>query len=278
MTQVDEGHRTAERLKSQLHIGDDHASNKSRRAAFWLRWLPLALLVALMVFGFAQGWQRFLTLDFLVSQRAALQDFLQAHYGQSLLLYMAAYVAVVALSLPGAAVLTLVSGLLFGWLIGGILSVFSATFGATLVFLIARSSLGSALSAKAGPLLGKIADGFQQDAFHYLLFLRLVPLFPFWLINLAPAVLGVSLRHFFFGTLLGILPGTFAFAFLGSGLDSVIEAQSAASGCVAGEPDCHVNLSLSSLVTPQLLIAFGVLGLVALIPPLIKWKRRHKPA
>lgn len=255
---------------------EDLKGSQSGAQKAWIRWLPLGCLIALMGFGFAQGWHQLLTLDSLVGQRAALQVFLDTHYLHSLLVYMAGYAAVVAISLPGAAVLTILGGLLFGWLVGGVATVVAATLGATVVFLIARSSFGTALRAKAGPMVTKIADGFQEDAFHYLLFLRLVPIFPFWLINLAPALLGVSTRHFVLGTMLGILPATFAFAFIGSGLDSVIEAQRAASGCAPGDTSCQVSLSLSALVTPQLLIAFAALGVVALIPPSLKYLRGSK--
>ena len=119
---------------------------------------------------------------------------------------------VVALSLPGGAVLTLAGGFLFGWFIGGVASIIGATIGATIVFLIARSTIGDALAARAGPFLSRFRQGFQQDAFSYLLFLRLVPIFPFWLVNLAPGLLGVGFGTYVATTLLGIVPGTFAYS------------------------------------------------------------------
>ena len=183
--------------------------------------------------------------------------------------------------MPGGALLTLLGGFLFGWLIGGTTTVFAATIGATILFLVAKTSLGEVLVKKAGPWLEKLSDGFKEDAANYLLFLRLVPVFPFWLINLAPALLGVNLRTFFFGTLIGIIPGTFAFSFLGAGLDSIIarqkqvfhECQQAAAK--TGE-SCEFKLSVGDLVTTEMLTAFVVLGIVALIPVILKKLKQRK--
>ena len=239
-------------------------------SSYLKRWLPLVVLVAIMAFGISQGWHKFLSLNALVDQRENLQSYLQSNYALTLGLYGLLYIVVVALSLPGGAAMTIAGGFLFGWFVGGLTAVTAATLGATLVFLIASSSLGSALQARAGPFLNKLSDGFKEDALNYLLFLRLVPIFPFWLINLAPAFLGVSLRAFVIGTFVGIIPGTFAFAFIGSGLDSIIVKQRAESGCAPDAVDCDVELSMSGLITPEIIAAFVALGLVALIPPALK--------
>ncbi|HHI82488.1 MAG TPA: TVP38/TMEM64 family protein [Rhizobiales bacterium] len=186
---------------------------------------------------------------------------------------MGIYVAVVALSLPGGLVLTLVGGFLFGWIIGGTATVIAATLGAVLVFEIVRTSLGEFLARKAGPWLSKLSDGFRKDAFHYMLFLRLVPVFPFWLINIAPALLNVKRSDYIITTLLGILPATYAFASLGAGLDSVIVKQrSIYEACVAakGAANCTFSIDPRALVTGQMLFAFAALSLVALIPLIAK--------
>jgi len=154
--------------------------------------------------------------------------------------------------------------------------------GASLLFLIAKTSCGETLAQKAGPWLSKLADGFQENAFHYLLFLRLVPAFPFWLVNLAPALLGVSLKTFIIGTFVGIIPGTFAFAYVGAGLDSVINAaQADMQKCLdlagnAGQKSCALSINPASLITQELLIAFGALGFVALIPVALKKLKTRK--
>jgi uncharacterized membrane protein YdjX (TVP38/TMEM64 family) len=147
------------------------------------------------------------------------------------------------------------------------------------LFQVAKSSFGDVLAKKAGPVLGRISEGFAQDAFNYLLFLRLVPAFPFWLVNIAPALANVKLKTFVSATLLGVIPGTFAFASVGAGLDSIITAQQATHAeCVATKTaaDCPFELTISSLITTELLLAFAALGVVALIPvALKKWKARH---
>ena len=111
-----------------------------------------------------------------------------------------------------------------------------ATIGATILFLVVNTSFGSTLAEKAGPFVAKLRDGFQENALSYLLFLRLVPAFPFFIVNLVPALLGVPLRTFVIGTGLGIIPGTIAYSLAGSGLGSVIEAQNATyKTCLAGQ-------------------------------------------
>ena len=211
------------------------ASDTTRNAVLWLKRLwPLLLLLAATAFALAMGWQHYLTLQALAENRETLRGYIDGNMLLSLLGFIALYVVVVALSLPGGAVLTVAGGFLFGWFIGGVASIIGATIGATIVFLIARITMSDALAARVGPFLSRFRQGFQQDAFSYLLFLRLVPIFPFWLVNLAPGLLGVGFWTYVVTTLLGIVPGTFAFSLAGSGLDSVIEAQQAAyQSCLA---------------------------------------------
>jgi uncharacterized membrane protein YdjX (TVP38/TMEM64 family) len=249
----------------------------------WLKRLwPLLILVAATAFVFAMGWHRYLTIEALAENREALRAYIGANMLLSLAIFIAVYAAAVALSLPGGAVLTLAGGLLFGWLLGGIASIFGATIGASIVFLIARSALGDLLAARAGPFLSRFREGFQEDAFSYLLFLRLVPIFPFWLVNLAPSLLGVSFGTYVATTFLGIIPGTFAFALAGNGLDSVIEAQQALhQSCLAkmgagGQESCPYALDPGALLTPELIAGLVALGLVALIPVAVKWFRRTR--
>jgi uncharacterized membrane protein YdjX (TVP38/TMEM64 family) len=228
------------------------------------------------------GWHRYLSLEALAENREVLRAYIASNLVLSLLAFVALYAAVVALSLPGGAVLTLAGGFLFGWLLGGVASIVAATIGASVVFLIARSALGDLLAARAGPWLSRFRQGFQEDAFSYLLFLRLVPIFPFWLVNLAPGLLGVSFATYVATTFLGIIPGTFAYSLAGSGLDSVIRAQQAAhQSCLAkmgpeGQESCPYTLDPGALLTPELIIGLVALGLVALIPVAVKWFRRAR--
>jgi uncharacterized membrane protein YdjX (TVP38/TMEM64 family) len=241
------------------------------------RWLPLLVICVATALVFAMGWHRHLSLERIVTHRAALKELLAGNAAAAPLIYVATYAVAIALSLPVGLVLTLIGGLLFGWLFGGLCAVTGATIGATVIFLAARSSLGEALGEKAGPWLVKLREGFKENALNYLLFLRLVPIFPFWLVNLAPAVLGVRLGTYVLGTFVGIIPGTFAIASAGAGLDSIVAAaQVEYATCVAakGADFCKLTINAGSLATRELLIA-ALLGLAALAPIAFKkWKMR----
>jgi uncharacterized membrane protein YdjX (TVP38/TMEM64 family) len=217
----------------------------------------------------------------LVRHRMAIDAFVSEHRVLAVLAYIALYIVAVALSLPGAVFLTVTGGFLFGLLVGASAAVIGSTFGATLIFLVARTALGEPLLKRAGPRANQLAQGFRNDAFSYLLFLRLVPIFPFWLVNLAPGLLGVGFATYVATTFLGIIPGTFACALAGSGLDSVIRAQQAAhQSCLAkmgpgGQESCPYTLDPGALLTPELVAGLVALGIVALIPVAVKWFRRR---
>lgn len=240
----------------------------------WKRWLPIVALVAVMAFGLSQGWHQHLSLSTLIRERQDLMGFVGSHQLLAIGAYMILYASLVALSFPGASLLTIAGGFLFGWTTGGTVTIMAATLGATALFLAARTSLGETLKQRAGPFAAKLAEGFRENALSYLLFLRLTPVFPFWLVNIAPAIFHVPLRTYVFATFVGIIPGTFAFAFIGSGLDSVIEAQEAASPGCAAAGTCEVEIS--ALVTPELLAAFFALGVASLIPVGLKRLRARR--
>lgn len=254
---------------------DEQAKKSSRIKKF----LPLLALILIFASFFAFGLDDYLTFKALSDNRDKLLGFVDNHYLSAMTLYFVLYTVAIAASVPGGLLLTVTGGFLFGWFVGGLLTVVSATVGATLLFLIAATSLGDALREKAGPWLTKLEDGFKDNAMSYLLFLRLVPAFPFWLINIAPAFLGVNLRTYIVGTFFGIIPGTFAFAFIGTGLDSVIvEQQEKFAACQAsGKTDCVLEFDIGSLVTVEILIALVALGVVALIPIILK-KFRKTPS
>jgi uncharacterized membrane protein YdjX (TVP38/TMEM64 family) len=150
--------------------------------------------------------------------------------------------------------------------------VIGATVGAAVFFLIARSSLGAALRSNGGPAVARMTDGLNANAASYLLFLRLVPAFPFALVNLAAAMVGTPLGTFIWTTLIGILPGSFAFTLTATSLDSVLDQQLVLfEACkAAGNQGCRIQLDLSSLISGKLVLAFAALGLVALIPIVAK--------
>ncbi|WP_306026855.1 TVP38/TMEM64 family protein [Stappia sp. MMSF_3263] len=251
----------------QREEGDAHAPPPAGRSVL-RRFAPLALIVAAMGLGYALGLHHYLGLSHLIRERMELAAFVSDNMPLAVAVFVVVYVVAVALSFPGASLLTIIGGFLFGWALGGTLVAFAATAGAALIFLAARSSLGEALKHRAGPFLSRLAAGFREDAFNYLLFLRLAPVFPFWLVNIAPALFGMSLRPYVTATFIGILPGTYAYAFIGAGLDSVIAAQESASPGCAAAGTCSIELS--ALVTRDLVLAFAALGIAALIPVLVR--------
>jgi uncharacterized membrane protein YdjX (TVP38/TMEM64 family) len=260
--------------------GLSESGKTPHRTPLLVRLAPLAVLAAAAVLFWWYGCSSYFTLQKLAEHRETLLAWVSQHHGAALAGYTVLYALIVALSLPAAAPLTLAGGFLFGWLVGGLCAVLAATCGAVAIFILARTALAEPLARQAGPWLDRLRAGFQDDAISYLLFLRLVPAFPFWLVNLAPALLGVSLRDYVVATVIGIIPGTFAFALTGAGLDSVLAAhQDAYAACVAQNPApgvCAFGLDPSSLLTPKLLIAFAALGVIALIPAMVKrfWKGR----
>lgn len=270
-----------EQEKMSGNIAEADLTRSPGPAAKARRWAPLAILLGGIAVVYASGLYKYLSLTAIADNRDALMEFVAGNSILAAVTYVLVYIGTVAFSVPGAALLTILGGFLFGWFFGGIITVIAATLGAVAIFLVARTALGDALARRAGPWMEKLSGGFREDAFNYMLFLRLVPVFPFWLVNIAPAVAGVGLGTYALTTLIGIVPGTFAFSALGSGLDSIItEQQSVFQACVSdkGAGNCEFTLDIGALLTPQLLAAFAALGVVALIPVVVKKLRRRGKA
>src|SRR5471032_2180501 len=243
------------------------------------RLMPLIVVVLLAGAGYLLVGHSGISLEALVRHRMAIDGFVSEHRVLAVLAYIAIYMAAVALSLPGAVFLTVSGGFLFGLAVGASAAVIGATIGATLIFLVARTALGEPLLRRAGPRAAQLARGFRDDAFSYLLFLRLVPAFPFFLVNLVPAFAGVRLGPFVAATALGIIPATIVYSLAGTGLDSVITAEMQSySDCVAaGQSDCHLAFEARNVLTPQLIGALCALGLLALVPVVVKrWRARRR--
>lgn len=252
--------------------------DRAERRGFW-RYLPLGLVLAALAAFLATGFHRSLSFETFVQHQARLQELVAAHRLPMVGFYMLVYAVVVTLSLPVSALLTTIGGYLFGWLLGGAVAAVSATAGATGLFLIARTSLGEPLLRRAGGRIQSLAAGFQRQAFSYLLFLRLMPIMPFWLTNLAAAFFGIPLRTFVLATQIGMLPASFAFAVAGSGLDDLIASSEAIRAqCLAdGRTDCTVDFDARSLLTPEIMVALGILGILALAPILVRrWQARRQ--
>jgi len=218
-----------------------------KKYLIWL--LPIAVAVFFLFDG-----PQLLSLDNISEHRQALADFTDRHYLLMLIACGIGYSLSTALSLPGGTVLSLLLGLLFGRWMGTLLIVISATLGATALFWLARYLLSdwAEQRLRSDTLAKKLLDGFQADAFSYLLFLRLVPAFPFWLVNLAPAFTPVSLRIYVMTTFIGIIPGSFVFANLGQSLGSIQR--------------------LDQLLSTQTLLAFSLLGVLSLLPVWLKYR------
>ncbi|HSK38381.1 MAG TPA: TVP38/TMEM64 family protein [Arenibaculum sp.] len=229
-----------------------HRSEPPPPRASLRRFVPLALLAAGFVLFFALGLDEHVSLEALADNRETLRAYVEDHVLLAAGAYVAVYALAVALSIPGAVVLTLAGGFLFGTGLATVCVVAGATIGAVGVFLAARTAFAGALRRRAGPWLTRLEAGFAENAFSYLLVLRLVPLFPFWLVNLVPAFLGVPLGTFALATLIGLIPGRFVYASVGNGLGAVIDA--------GGEPD------VSIILDPEILLPLLGLALRALRP------------
>jgi uncharacterized membrane protein YdjX (TVP38/TMEM64 family) len=218
----------------------------------------IALIVAVRVLGLTHR----LPWSALAQNQLTLNDWVAAHPWLAPCLFVLAYTTTVTLSLPWAALLTMAGGLLFGTLAGGALAITGATIGATLLFLIARSAVAGAMAARGGAALTKLRDELRQNGFSYLLALRLIPVVPFWLVNLAAALCGMRLGQFAAATFIGIIPATFVIASIGAGLGGVL---------ARGQ---QPNLRL--LVSWPVLGPLVALAMLSLTPVLWrKWRTRH---
>ena len=221
------------------------------------RLLPLAAVAAGLAAFFVFDLDAYLSFETLSTYRDDLIAWRDHNYLAAAGLFVVLYALLVAFCVPVGVWLTIAAGFLFGVAAGMALTVSGATIGAVCIFLVARYALGDFLRAKTGRAVRRMEAGFRDSAFSYLMVLRLVPLFPFWLVNLVPAFLGVPLRTYALATVLGIVPGSFVYCGVGNGLGAVIDA--------GGTPD------LGIIFKPAVLLP--ILGLVALSLLPIAYKR-----
>jgi uncharacterized membrane protein YdjX (TVP38/TMEM64 family) len=217
------------------------------------RFLPIFILFIGFLTAYSFGLSSYLSLENIITQQGRIKSLISTHFFVSALAYFCIYTFFVTLSLPGALILSLAGGLFFGAFIATPLIVCAATLGATFVFLFARFTKIDV--SKLGNAASKFKEGFAKNAFHYLLFIRLTPIFPFFLVNLAPALLGVRLRTFILSTFIGITPATAIYAYIGQSLGAVVE-------------------NPSQLLSKEIFIALSSLGLLALLP--LVFKRKSK--
>ncbi len=248
---------------------DPHATNPDSgdapgkaRGFSLAKLIPLVLIAAGLIAFFAFGLHHYLTFDQLKQHRAMLNAWVASNGILAPILFGLAYILIVALSLPIASLATLVIGFLFGIVVGSVVVVICATIGAIILFLAARYALGDYLRGKAGPAVKRMEKGFQEDAFSYLMVLRLVPLFPFFLVNLVPAFLGVSTRIFALATFIGIIPGSIVYVSVGNGLGAVFEQ--------GKDPD------LGIIFEPEILFPIIGLAVLAMVPVIFKRLARRR--
>lgn len=227
------------------------------------RAVPLAVIaVGFAVFYFLGGYD-YLSFSALSEHREILQSWYAENAVAVTLGFCVFYTLAVACSLPGAIWLTLLGGFMFGTWMGTLYVVLSATTGAVLIFLAARYALGDFFRSRAGGVMQKMEDGFRENAVSYLLVLRLIPVFPFWLVNLVPALQGMPVGAYTFATFIGIIPGSFVYCSVGSGLGVLIES--------GQEPD------LGIIFQPDILLPLIGLALLSLVPVVYKKLKRDKP-
>lgn len=247
-----------------------------RRRLFW-RLGPFALFLVCLAVASWRGWISPVSLETVAALHDRFHAMIALHPAVFLGAYTLLYLLVGVLCVPGAAFLTAAGGMVFGTAAGAAATVIGATIGATILFMLARNACAEFLERSQGEWMRRLRDGFARDAFNYLLFLRLAPVFPFWFVNIAAAALGVPLRTFVIATFIGIAPATVGFASAGASLRHVFEgARAKYEACLAlgNAAACRLEIPPQSLFTRDLALALVLLGLLALVPVIIKkWRR-----
>jgi len=236
------------------------AKQRSRAAKLSKLLLPFFILAGLTLFFLFDG-HELLSFSQLAENYTSLKAFVDGQLATALLVFGVAYIISVALSLPVASLLTLAGGALFGWPAAAVI-ICAATIGATIVFIAARTALNEFFIKRTIGFMAKLEAGFHKNAISYLLALRLIPVVPFWVVNIVPALLGMRLNHYVLATFIGITPGTLIYVWVARSFDSVMSG---------GE---HPDLSVLS--EPAIIAPLLTLGLLSLFPTLWKRLRAHK--
>lgn len=228
------------------------------------RLLPLGVIAAALAAFFALGGPEYVNLESLKENRDWLAGFVQDNFLIAFMGFIVLYATLVGISFPGAGFLSIFGGFLFGTFTGAFGIVIGATIGACIIFLVARNAIGGNLAEKMGPYMKKFEDGLSKNELSYLFILRLVPLFPFFVVNVVPALFNVKFRNYALSTALGIIPGSLVYASIGDGASAIFEQ---------GE-----DLKLSGVMTePRVLFPIIGLAILAMIP-IIYNKLKAQPA
>lgn len=238
-----------------------------RVGALALRFGPAALFASLAIAAYSSGVVGHLSLDELSLRRLSLEAFVALRPVLAALIYLAVFTVAVSLSLPLALILCLTGGFLFGALEAGVLASIASTLGGTAMFLVSRTAVGDLLGRLAGPRIAKLREEAANDAFALILTIRLIPMMPFWLINVGAALIGVPIRTFMVATALGVIPSCMIYASLGSGLGSLFDSGVKPTGAL--------------LLEPQVLVPLGALCLLGVLPlgwRLVRARRNDRDA
>ncbi|WP_427454198.1 TVP38/TMEM64 family protein [Litorimonas sp. WD9-15] len=228
----------------------------------WIKLWPIYIILAGLGLAISQGWHTYLSPTSLAENAVYLNTLVQENFILVLLAFIVIYILATTFMVPASA-LTIGGGFLFGLGVGAPATVIGATIGACILFTAAKTSVGEALKSIAGPFVGKMEAGFNESPLSYLFTLRLIPIFPFAVVNIAPAILGAKFRDYLISTLFGIIPGTVAYTWIGAGLRAIL-----LDAAEAGEA-VDVN-SLVASSAKNLIPAFFALAVVALIPAIYK--------
>lgn len=222
-----------------------------------MRFLPIGVIIVALGLFFGLGLNEYFTLDSLRENKDALQEWVAGSFLIALFIFMMVYAGAVAISFPGASFLTIMGGFLFGLAPGTLAVVIGATLGATVIYFVSKTALGDTLTQKAGGFVKKMEEGLRENELAYMFVMRLIPGFPFWVVNLVPGALGVKFRNFLISTFFGIMPGTFVYVSIGNGIGAALDS---------GE-----DIQLSGLfLKPEILLPVVGLIILSLIPILYK--------
>jgi len=251
-------------------VNDIEKNLNEKKPSALKKFAPFIVVLAGLALAISQGWHNYLTPAALGENAVYLNDLVQNHFLLVLLAYIAIYALATAFMVP-ASILTVSGGFLFGLAIGAPATVTGATIGACALFMAAKTSIGDTLKAVAGPFLEKMEKGFNENSLSYMFTLRLIPVFPFAVVNIAPAILGAKFREYFITTALGIIPGTVAYTWIGAGLrgtllDAAAKGETADVGALVGA------------AAANLIPAFFALAAVAMIPVIYNKFIKKTPA
>ena len=228
-----------------------------KKKSLFVRLLPLLVIAGALAAFFGLGLNQYFSLVALEQNRDVLKSYVEGNLAIALLAFIGIYAAAVSISVPGASILTIFGGFLFGLWYGTAAVVIGATIGATIIFYVTRTAMGDVLRDKASGFVKRMEEGFREDAFSYLFSLRLIPAVPFWVLNIVPGILGVKARDYILATFLGIIPATFVYVSIGNGIDAVFDA---------GEQPTLSGV----LFKPEIILPIVGLALLGLMPVIYK--------